>query len=273
MGQNLALRRPTAKSQMPKANRQMPRAKSHPPPARAKRPLPPAPPPRYAALFQNWEREGLALALLATTGWSLRYAVDEALAAQLDIGAGSGSIKRLFRRLEKVGLVGGQVYSVGDLRAAILWLTAQGKAVATAMGYAPVPSEWEILLQAHGGVQQANHAALCCVFAYQARRRGYQVQLCPPVAGPAQPDVLVANGQETLYVEVEAESGEPERRMRKWRNNADLQGCVALCANTERVRQRLVAEARLASPRGLATDVSALVREEGTGLWVERWGG
>jgi hypothetical protein len=249
----------------------MPSAACRLPPAAC--PLSPAPPPRYAALFQNWDREGLALALLATTGWSLRYAVDEALAAQLEIGAGSGSIKRLFRRLEKVGLVGGQVYTVGDLRAAILWLTAQGKAVATAMGYAPVPSEWEILLQAHGGIQQANHAALCCVFAYQARRRGYQVQLCPPVAGPAQPDVLVANGQETLYVEVEAESGEPERRMRKWRNNADLQGCVALCANTERVRQRLVAEARLASPRGLATDVSALVREEGTGLWVERWGG
>ena len=231
--------------------------------------LPPAPPTRYARLFQDWEREGLVLHLLASTGWSLRHAIDEAVAGQLGIGVGSGSIKRLFRRLEKQGLVASHVHTLGDLRAAILLLTDLGKQVARTIRVEPVPSEWEQLMQAHGGERQAKHAALCCAFTYQARRRGWNAALCPTVSGPSQPDIEIRRGDERIYVEVEAESGEPERRMRKWRNQAELQGFVALCAHTAAVRQRIVAEARAAARHGRATDIRWLMREEP--LWADVW--
>lgn len=264
---------PAANSFPPAANRQQPTAESRPLNA-DRSSLPPSPPSRYAALFANWEREGLALQILATTGWSLRYAVDEALATAVGIGSGSGSIKRLFARLEKLGLVTSQVYDLGGVRAAILLLSERGKQVAQGCGFALVSCEWELLLQAHGGERQAKHAALCCAFAYQARKRGWQVALCPKVEGPAQPDMALQRGEERLFVEVEAESGEAERRMRKWRNQADLQGYVALCANNGGVRERLVLEAQAASKHGVATDLTALIKEqdEGKGLWVERWG-
>jgi hypothetical protein len=210
--------------------------------------------------------------LLATTGWSLRHAIDEALAERLAIGTGSGSIKRLFRRLEKVGLVRSSVYDLGGVRAAILTLSEQGGIVAAAAGFPPIPSDWQRLMTAHGGERQALHAALCCAVAYQARQRGYTVTVCPPVDGPSSPDLALTQGEQTLYLEVEAESGSPERRMIKWRNQADLQGFVALCANNNGVRERLAAEARAASPHGLATDLASLIRQETPSFWVDRWG-
>lgn len=237
--------------------------------------IPPVPPTRFQVLFQDWAREGLVLALLAGTGWNLRHAIDEALAQRVGIGTGAGSTKRLFYRLEKQGLVQNQVYDLGSLRAAILVLTPKGENVVRAAGMEVVPSQWSILMHEHGGAHQAKHAALCCTFAYQARKRGWVVSLCPPVEGPAQPDVGIVQGNLSIYVEVEAESGEPERRMRKWRNQAELQGFVALCANSDSVRARLVSEAKAAAPHGVATDVSSLVRmarQEEEGIWVETWG-
>lgn len=250
-----------------------PPATCHLPPAALS--LPAAPPARFASLFRTWERDGLVLALLASTGWSLRHAIDEALAEQVGITVGSGSTKRVFNRLEKSGLVTQPVYDLGNLQAAMLLLTEKGATVANAIGFDPVPSEWTALMQAHGGDQQAKHAALCCTFAYQARKRGWTVYLCPAVEGPAEPDALIVNDDSSIYVEVEAESGDPERRMRKWRNLADLQGFVALCANNETVRERLVTEARAAAQDGVATDVSTLIQKARIGedgFWVEEWG-
>ncbi len=212
--------------------------------------------------------------ILASTGWSLRYAVDEALATAVGIGTGSGSIKRLFARLEKLGLVTSQVYDLGGVRAAILLLSERGQQVAQGCGFEVVSSEWNTLLEAHGGERQTKHAALCCAFAYQARKRGWSAELCPDVEGNAQPDMTLLRGEERIFVEVEAESGEAERRMRKWRNQADLQGYVALCANNGGVRERLVLEARAASKHGVATDLTALIKgqDDGESMWVERWG-
>ncbi|RME57110.1 MAG: hypothetical protein D6790_13825, partial [Caldilineae bacterium] len=105
-----ACRLPSAGAKRPSpANRQLPSA-AIPPPAACRLPSA-AVPSRYARLFQDWEREGLVLQLLASTGWSLRHAIDETVAGQLGIGVGSGSIKRLFRRLEKNGLVASQVHT------------------------------------------------------------------------------------------------------------------------------------------------------------------
>lgn len=265
---------PTTAVHPPSPNGQQPTANSQP--LRALSPLssfslPPLPPKGYAARFHTWPREGLVLALLALSGWSLRYAIDEAVAREVGISPGSGSMKRLFTRLETQRLVESAVYRVGDVQAAILTLSTDGVAVVRAMGLTPVRSDWAILMAEHGGPAQSPHAALCCVFAYQARRRGYDVTFCPRVDGPARPDLLLTAADERHYVEVESGSGDPERRMKKWRNQADLQGYAALCASSDAVRQRLVAEAKLAAKRGFATDIGSLIRGEVGGVWVEEW--
>lgn len=228
-----------------------------------------APPAIFAHHFRNWQREGLTLALLAQTGWSLRHAIAQELSIYIGISAKAGSLKRMFTQMAEAGLWRMETLGIGRNLAAIVMLTDLGKQVILALDRKPVVSEWEQLLAEHGGERQNEHAALVCTFTYQTRRRGFATQVCPSVSGPAQPDVLLTGAAEQVYVEVEGESGDTERRMKKWRNQADLQGCVALCAVTPEGRHRLVAEAKGAAKHGKATDISTLLREDG--LWVEEW--
>lgn len=231
--------------------------------------LPEAPPAPFAHHFRNWHREGLTLALLAQTGWSLRHAIAQELSGYVGISAKAGSLKRMFTQMAEAGLWRMATLSIGRNLAAIVTLTDLGKQVMLALDRKPVLSEWEQLFTKHGGERQNEHAALVCTFTYQMRLRSFATQVCPDLPGPAQPDVLLIGAAEQLYVEVEGESGDAERRMKKWRNQADLQGYVALCAVTPEARHRLVAEARGAAKHGKATDISTLLREDG--LWVEEW--
>ena len=231
--------------------------------------MPTQAPAKFAPLFRAWPREGLALAILAQTGWSLRHAIAHELSAHVGISAQAGSLKRMFAQMGDQGLWRMETVEMGRSRAVIVMLTEQGCAVAQSLGIEPVTSEWEIMQQNHGGDRQQSHTALVCTFTHQARLRQFATQLCPEVEGHAEPDVLITQGETAIYVEVEAESGSTERRMKKWRNQAELQGYVALCASTPEIRQRLVAEARAAAKHGKATDVSALMR--GDPLWVEEW--
>lgn len=231
--------------------------------------LPEAPPANFAHHFRNWHREGLTLALLAQTGWSLRHAIAQELSGYVGISAKAGSLKRMFTQMAEAGLWRMETLSIGRNLAAIVTLTDLGKQVILTIDRKPVVSEWEQLLAKHGGERQNEHAALVCTFTYQMRLRGFATQVCPAVPGTAQPDALLTGAAEQIYVEVEGESGDAERRMKKWRNQADLQGYVALCAVTPEARHRLVAEARGAAKHGKATDISTLLREDG--LWVEEW--
>ena len=77
-----------------------------------------------------------------------------------------------------------------------------------------------------------------------------------------------------LYVEVEDESGSSERRLRKWRNQAALQGRAAIAAVTPAARTNLVNEARAAGcEHGVATDLQTLMETQETGgpLWMVEW--
>lgn len=238
-------------------------------PAVARIVLPAAPPAQFVHHFRNWAREGLTLALLAQTGWSLRHAIAQELSSYVGISAKAGSLKRMFTQMAEAGLWRMATLGIGRNLAAIVTLTELGKQIMTAIAIEPVVSEWDQLLAEHGGERQNEHAALVCTFTHQLRLRGFATQVCPAVPGPAQPDVLLTHATEQLYVEVEAESGDAERRMKKWRNQTDLQGYVALCAVTPEARHRLVAEAKGAAAHGKATDISTLLREDG--LWVDAW--
>ena len=185
----------------------------------------------------------------------------------------SGSIKRLIASLEENKLIERIPVNVGQSRIIILRLTKLGRNVAQAMGVPIVESEWERLMRLHGGERQQKHAAMVCLFTAYARRRGWHTEVCPEVEPPADPDVLIEKDGERIYVEVEAGSGTAERRMKKWRNQRNLQGFVAICAPNEKVRQELVREARGNTKRGMATDLIWLRGKprEDNALWVETW--
>lgn len=261
-----------------------------PEPEHVKLPIPDEPPPEYDVLFsppnkpKARRREVAALAIMAGTGYSaeasLRWEIVQfcqGMVTPRDIKEGkvpknhdSGSIKRIFLRLEEKNLLQRLVISVGQNRIVIIRLTDLGRSVVRAMGVPIVESEWERLMRLHGGERQQKHAAQVCLFTHYARKRGWRTEVCPKVDPPADPDALIEKDGKRIYVEVEAGSGTPERRMKKWRNQRNLQGFVALCAPSESIRRTLVNEARSNTKKGMATDFLWL-RENDHGLWAETW--
>jgi hypothetical protein len=263
-------------------------------------PMPALAPGRFADQLRNWPRESLALCALGVTGWSMRQAIAELLSARLgDVQPNAGSLRRLFTNLARRGFwreekvvvngvrrpeagltdTGGPSADAepdaGDATTLILvHLTELGRDVLRACGVQPAPSEWERLLATHGGSAQIAHAGVVCAVAYHARRRGYATTVCPEVTGSAAPDVQVSRNDESLYVEIEDTSGSSERRLRKWRNQAALQGRAALVAVTPAARTNLVNEARAAGcTHGVATDLQTLMETQETGgpLWAVEW--
>ena len=253
--------------------------------------IPEAPPRKYATLFsgadrpKSRQRELVALALLAATGYSseasmrweiVQYCVSHAAKHEkVNDNPESGSIKRLFFRLEEKNLIERLAITNGKSRIIIDLLTDLGRTVVQEMSI-PIAeeTEWERLMRLHGGERQQKHAAQVCLFAHYARRRGWTTQVCPDVEPPADPDVLIEKDGQRIYVEVEAGSGSPKRRMKKWRNQRELQGFVAICAPTEAIRKTLVQEARANSKKGVATDFMWLrthKKEPDLGLWAYTW--
>jgi hypothetical protein len=252
------------------------------------------PPKQYAALFSGADqpksryRELITLTLLAGAGYSseasLRWEIvqycqrhaspQERKKGKIVKDPDSGSIKRIFFRLEGKNLLTRLAIDNGKNRIIINTLTDLGRTVVQEMGVPIVESEWERLMRLHGGERQQKHAAQVCLFAHYARKRGWTTQICPEVKPPADPDILIEKEGERIYVEVEAGSGSPKRRMKKWRNQRNLQGFVAICAPTESTRNMLVREARANSKKGVATDfmwLRAHKTEPELGIWPYTW--
>lgn len=242
--------------------------------------IPDEPPAQYAESFldDTWERDAFAVIFLAVSGWAFRRVTNEAMVAYDDKlnSPKAGTFGRMWKRLRRNNLTTDAKYSVGHRDIRIVNLTEYGKAAARAIAdIEPSPSEWDILLEKHGGEDQAKHNAGVVAFAYEARRRGYSVTLCPDVDHAAEPDVLLRKGEETLCVEVESGSGTEERLMRKWRNMVDLQDSIALCATTPTQQDYLVAQAEKVARHGKATNLHALKPDRGGNapneLWLETW--
>lgn len=248
--------------------------------------LPAIAPGRFVDLLQTWPRQALALAALGATGWSMRLAIADLMSANLTtVKADAGSLRRVFQTLarrqfwieEKVTVAGvhkPDLAEANDTTLILVRLAPLGHEVLRACGIVPVPSEWDVLLAAHGGTNQTAHTGLVCAFTYHARLRGWATAVCPAASGPSQPDVLLRRDGADLFVEVEGESGDPERRMIKWQRQVERQGRVALVAVNADMRLRLVAEAQAAgAEHGQATDLQTLFDgQQARGpLWAVEW--
>lgn len=239
--------------------------------------IPRKPPTRFATRLSTgtrWKREALTLYLMAVKGLSLRLEILQVIGEMGGVNPGSGSLKRMIANgLTPKGLVTSDNFKMQlsrPTKASVLRLTEDGKELCRLLGWEPVEAEWERLVRLHDGDRQEEHTAGVLAFAYHSRRRGWKTEVLPPVEGKAEPDVLVVRGEERVFVEVEFGENKPS----KWRNLAELQGFVALCAATEEKRSRLVAECKLDKLSGMATDIETLIKESGgvSGrLWVERW--
>ena len=132
-----------------------------------------------------------------------------------------------------------------------------------------VGEDLERVLRLLGGERKKAHAAAVSVFAYHARRRGYRTEVIPEVEGPAEPDVLIVKDGEKAYVEVEA----GRDKEAKWRNEARLQGFVAVCAVKQAGQDALVEEIKALGIPGRATHIERLAKDKTNqvSLWAEEW--
>jgi hypothetical protein len=157
---------------------------------------------------------------------------------------------------------------------AVVRLTEFGKGLCSHWGWPIVISDWEKLIEHHDGKEQPRHTAMVLDFSWQARRRGYKVEVMPMVESRFMiPDVYVERGAtDKAYVEVERGQNKPE----KWSNLLSLQGFVAVCVSTPARRGTIVRkEIQPSGAVGLATDLETLKRVTKRAgkqdLWLESW--
>jgi len=237
----------------------------------------PAAPAKYARLFDNWPVQGLALVVMATTGWSLRRAVLRRLAEQLGVDERDKSLHDVFAPLAQRNLIHQVTESVdatvgtaaqdGQVRVAIVRLANLGQRVLNEIGITPAASEWG-RLEARDGADQVKHSAWVCALADHARQRGFTTEVCPPAERPPGADVLLTRGDERTYVTVCNADPPPA-----WDRLADKDGMLGLCAPTRQGRNDLVSAAKAAGiVHGWATDLEVLLSGGDQGaFWAETW--
>lgn len=232
--------------------------------------VPARPPAKYARqIGSGWKRRGMALGLIAS-GISLRIEAQRLLAWREGCREDSSSIRKVFERLEKAGLFEGECVRVHLANTKFLWLTSLGQKVSEICRFDLRETDYQRLLRLHGGENLKKHAAEAATFAYQARRRGFLVEVMPDVDGPAEPDVAISKEERRpVYVEVETGGG----REARWRHQVDLQGFVAVCSVAESQQRRMVARLKDLGLPGRATNLEALMqdKEGARNLWLEEW--
>ncbi len=144
------------------------------------------------------------------------------------MGLSCGAMDRLTKALLEEKLVEQIVFGNGQTKYAVLRLTDKGVALAFDLGYPVRKSEWDILAERHRAEDYRQHAFAILLFAYHARRRGWRVEVCPPVDHPlVEPDVLVEKDGERVYVEVEV-----LRNPRKRGMVPTIRGCASGATST-----------------------------------------
>ncbi len=224
-----------------------------------------------AMRVELWQRIETAVQILAE-GVSLQTEL------KYRMGLSGGAIDRLVKALLEEGLVEQIFFGSGQTTYAVLRLTDEGVAFATELGCPIRKSEWDILVERHNAETHWRHAFAVLLFAFQARRRGWRVEVCPPLDHPLfQPDVLVEKDGERIYVEVEVLRNPRKRKdgadntwVRKWLNQYRFQRRVAVCTLTPKRMRGILAYLKPRLP-GMATELTTLAKHPESDLWLERW--
>jgi len=248
---------------------------------------PPQMPYKYKGLLKNhgmtplrWRRGSMMLYLIAAYGINAHLELDVYVAQREGLSYRSNSTKKPLSDLAAAGLVIAETLrmEVGDFRTALRLarLTNEGRKLCEAIGWPAIESDWERMIRLHQGRKQVRHTLAVLYFAVLARVRGWRTEIVPDVESPSDPDLRVVKGDDHYFVEVELGTRGDEKQTAKWQNLADLQGRVALCAPNVKIRERLVADCRLANLSGVATDLGTLVTKpyheaQSEPLWLKEW--
>jgi len=193
------------------------------------------------------------------------------------VSSGSGSLRRVLDDLVTANILVGEKIELDMPRTAmkIHRLTAEGEMLYQLLfNEKPMENDWAKLIRMRRGDVPSEQTLAVLTFTMHARKRGWMTRVLPEMFSDqdAIPDVWIGRGTEAYYVEVE--SG----RLAEWRDQAKLNGnSIAICAVTERSRQRLAGICQLDNIAGVATDLEALVKmkyktiDHSTPLWIEQW--
>jgi hypothetical protein len=235
----------------------------------------------------RWRRGAMQLYLIATLGINAHLELDSFIAPKESLSYRTNSTKKPLQMLKEAGMLHVETLRLqqGEFKMAlrVARLTDLGREMCASFGWTVVQSDWDRLIEHHQGEKQKEHTLAVIYFAMLARVRGWATQIAPESDGPAAPDLVVIGHGERYLVEVELSARGGQKQTRKWRNLAEAQGHVALCAPTAKVRERLVNDCKLAKLNGVATDLESLnVDEKGERkrfynitpddpLWVEEF--
>lgn len=229
-------------------------------------------------LKRAYQRYWIALYMIGRWRLSASMEIEEVLAAMAGVSSGSGSLRRILVDLANTSLLGSEILTMDSPRTALRLyrLSPEGEKLFEALfKQKPEENEWSKLIRLHEGERFTEHTLAVMTFAMHARKRGYATQILPQVDGNAEPDLWIGRSDEQLYVEVELGLKE---RTAKWRHQAELNGGkAAICAGTEKGRQRLSGDCKLDNIPGSATDLEALIDAKykavnhTSPLWVEKW--
>jgi hypothetical protein len=247
-------------------------------------------PAAFSAVLSGGERTGGDLARVFQRYWLILYLMgrwrlaasmelEETLAGVVGVSAGSGSMRRVLLDMEEANVLVNEIIVLKSPRTALKLyrLSAEGENLYQALFQVKAfENDWSRLIRLHEGARFPEHTMAVIAFTMHARKRGWATQVLPEIKGTKSvPDVWIMRGKEKLYVEVEL--GDKER-VSKWRNQSGLnEGCVALCAATQKTRARLVGDCKLDKLAGMATDLETLVRgkfkelNSASPLWLEDW--
>jgi hypothetical protein len=256
--------------------------------------LPAALPARFDSHFPktglneaDWERQvrrKLYVLFLLSQGMDIRLEMDYLISQVEGIGSRTGALRRVYDNMVEKNLISREVLemSAPNTSLAMLQLTEDGQQLCRILGWGVAETERQRMNRLHQGVQFPQHTLGVMIFVMHARFRGYQVGVLPQLEGVrtnAIPDASVIRNlpeekPETIYVEVELSSKELDE---KWRNQAQLQSRVALCARNPQRRARLIGDCKLKNLHGMATDLETLIAckvpdiSTNTPLWAEEW--
>ena len=119
--------------------------------------------PRKPALFKlrndHWPRVAEALYLLATTGISVRFELQNNLARKYGIALRSGSMRRIFEEdlLDAELIQHETLPTFGRHRLSVVQLTDEGRDLCQKFGWAVAECEWEHLQMLHCADSQPKH--------------------------------------------------------------------------------------------------------------------
>lgn len=172
----------------------------------------------------------------------------------------SGTVARTIRlaqRKEYVESASVGMFAHGTVQ--LMRLTVAGFRYCINRGMIVNECEWVTMIRKHQGDIQPRHTAMVLMFAYQARKRGYQVKVMPRtyVQGWI-PDAAVVKGYERYYIEVETRARLERVEAGKWEKA--LSGAQELGAGLGIVALMPYARRKLMewAPGAWVTDLSSL---------------